>query len=80
MRQRREIAIDRANKQMHDQQDQVKAFHSKMMLCDTMQEREAQLKLKKKKEKFDQEIEKQWVEKDKEKMEEYDRKLREKLE
>ena len=33
-------AIERANKHMHDSQDQVKAFHSKMLMCDTMQERE----------------------------------------
>lgn len=33
-------AIERANKAMHDSKDQVKAFHSKMLLCDTIQERE----------------------------------------
>lgn len=34
-------ALEVANKKMHDQQDQVKAFHSKMLLCDVIQEREA---------------------------------------
>jgi hypothetical protein len=38
--QARQQAIERANKHMHDAQDQVKAFHSKMLLCDTMQERD----------------------------------------
>ena len=47
---------------MHDAQDQVKAFHSKMLLCDAMQEREAQLALRKKKQAKDQEIERQWEE------------------
>ena len=38
--QARQQAIERANKHMHDAQDQVKAFHSKMLMCDTMQERD----------------------------------------
>lgn len=38
--QARQQAIERANKAMHDSQDMVKAFHSKMLMCDTFQERE----------------------------------------
>lgn len=34
--QKRMQAIEKANKHMHDNQDQVKAFHSKMLLCDTL--------------------------------------------
>lgn len=45
--QARTQAIERANKHMHDATDQVKAFHAKMQLCDTIQEREAQQALKK---------------------------------
>lgn len=33
---KRMTAIDKANKAMHDNQDQVKAFHSKMLLADTL--------------------------------------------
>jgi hypothetical protein len=33
-------AIEQANKAMHDSQDQVKAFHSKMLMCDVIEERE----------------------------------------
>jgi len=47
--QMRNEALERANKAMHDSKDQVKAFHSKMLLCDVMQERDMQLQLRKKK-------------------------------
>lgn len=54
---KRLAALQNANKHMHDNQDQVKAFHSKMLLCDVIQEREAQVELKKRKEDIDKEIE-----------------------
>ena len=37
----RQTALENANKALHDGQDMVKAFHSKMLLCDAMQERDA---------------------------------------
>jgi hypothetical protein len=40
--QARQQAIERANKHMHDAQDQVKAFHTKMLMCDVLQERDVQ--------------------------------------
>lgn len=64
----------------HDNQDQVKALHSKMLLCDVIEERKAQKQLKDRKQKIDKEIENQWEELEKQKMEEYDERLREKLE
>jgi hypothetical protein len=36
-----------AAKKMHDQQDNVKAFHTKLFMCDVLQEREAQIDIKK---------------------------------
>lgn len=42
----RKATIDRANKLLHDESDRVKSFHSKMMLCDVLAEREAQVSLK----------------------------------
>eukprot|EP00927_Polykrikos_kofoidii_P019168 TRINITY_DN18931_c0_g1_i1.p1 TRINITY_DN18931_c0_g1~~TRINITY_DN18931_c0_g1_i1.p1 ORF type:complete len:508 (-),score=149.17 TRINITY_DN18931_c0_g1_i1:80-1516(-) len=42
----RKATIDRANKLLYDESDRIKSFHSKMMLCDTLAEREAQLSLK----------------------------------
>jgi hypothetical protein len=58
----RQAQIDKANKMFHDNQDKVKAFHSKMMMCDVLAEREAQLGLKKKKQTLDKEIDLQWEE------------------
>lgn len=42
----RRATIDRANKLLHDESDRMKSFHSKMMLCDVLAEREAQVGLK----------------------------------
>merc|ERR1719188_2340741 len=43
---KRKETIDRANKLLHDESDRMKSFHSKMMLCDVLAEREAQVGLK----------------------------------
>jgi hypothetical protein len=51
--QARTQAIERANKAMHDAQDQVKAFHSKMLMCDVAQEQHMQLQLRKRKHEFE---------------------------
>merc|ERR1712039_766046 len=40
------MGIDRANKLLYDESDRMKSFHSKMMMCDVLAEREAQLSLK----------------------------------
>jgi len=58
----------------------VKALHSKMLLCDVYDEQQAQLDLKERKQRVDKEIELQWEELEKQKMEEYDERLRQKLE
>mmetsp|Transcript_12888 Transcript_12888/g.20407 ORF Transcript_12888/g.20407 Transcript_12888/m.20407 type:complete len:483 (+) Transcript_12888:137-1585(+) len=42
----RRSTIDRANKLLYDESDRMKSFHSKMMLCDVLAEREAQISLK----------------------------------
>jgi hypothetical protein len=42
-------AIDRANKQMFESQDRVKAFKSKMLMADVLNERDAQKQLKRRK-------------------------------
>lgn len=43
---KRKFTIDRANKLLHDDSDRIKSFHSKMMMCDVLAEREAQVHLK----------------------------------
>lgn len=64
----------------HDNQDMVKALHSKMLLCDVIEEQKAQVSLKEKRENLQKEINLQWEQLEKEKMVEYDERLREKLE
>jgi hypothetical protein len=65
---------------MHEQQDMVKALKSKMLLADVMYEQEAQRALKERKAAHEKEVEKHWEEIEKEKMKEYDEKMRAKLE
>lgn len=64
----------------HDNEDKVKALHSKMLMCDVITEQQAQLSLKGRKQKLEKEIDLQWEELEKQKMAEYDERLREKLE
>lgn len=42
----RKSTIDRANKLLYDESDRIKSFHSSMMLCDVLHEREAQMNIK----------------------------------
>merc|ERR1719161_2863792 len=42
----RKATIDRANKLLYDESDRMKSFHSRMMFCDVLAEREAQVSLK----------------------------------
>ena len=72
--------MDKTNKMFHDNQDMVKALHSKMLLSDVMTEQAQQRETKKKKDQLHKEIDLQWEELEKQKMEEYDARLREKLE
>ena len=60
----------------HDNQDMVKALHSKMLLCDVMTEQQVQIETKKRKEALLKEIDLQWEELEKQKMIEYDERLR----
>lgn len=76
----RQAQLDRANKMFHNNQDMVKALHSKMLMCDVITEQHAQLALKDRKINLEKEIDLQWEELEKQKMIEYDERLREKLE
>lgn len=58
----------------------VKALKSKMLLSDVMHEQEAQKELKARKEAIMKHIEQNWENLEKEKMQEYDAKMRAKLE
>lgn len=58
----------------------VKALHSKMLMCDVTAEQQVQIESRKKKEALQKQIDLQWEELEKQKMVEYDERLREKLE
>ena len=64
----------------HNNQDMVKALHSKMLMCDVTAEQQVQMDTRKRKEALQKQIDLQWEELEKQKMSEYDERLREKLE
>ena len=65
---------------MHEQQDMVKALKGKMLMCDVAYEQQAQQQMNQRKKQVAKEIENHWVEVEKQKMAEYDEKMRAKLE
>ena len=74
----RQAQLNRANKMLHDNQDQVKALHSKMLLCDVNTEQQIQIETKLRKKQLEKEIDQQWDELEKQKMSEYDQRVQEK--
>jgi len=58
----------------------VKALHSKMLMCDVDKEQGVQRNTRLQKKALEKEIDLQWEELEKQKMAEYDERLREKLE
>ena len=77
---KRQAALEHAAKKMHDGQDKVKAFHTKMLMCDVLQERDAQIELKKRRKEQERAVEEGWVENDKVKMDDYDKRMLERME
>ena len=65
---------------MHEQQDMVKALKGKMLMCDVAYEQQAQQQMNQRKKQVAKEIENHWVDVEKQKMAEYDEKMRAKLE
>lgn len=64
-KEKRRLAIERANKILYDETDRVKALHSRLILSDVLQEREAQIALKKQKQAAAKREEEEWHEKQK---------------
>jgi hypothetical protein len=54
--------LSKANKQFHDNTDMVKALHSKMLMCDVIEEQKIQMSTKQKKAQLEKEINLQWEE------------------
>lgn len=76
----RKAAIEKANEELFQQQDQVKAFNSKMMLADVLEERDAQMRMNKRKKEILKGIDEEFVDMEKQQMAEYDEKERIKAE
>jgi hypothetical protein len=76
----RNQTIEAANKAIFEGQDRVKAFKSKQQMCDMLEERKRQEKLRNKKKKIEQQIEKQWEELERQQIAERDEKTRKALE
>jgi len=76
----RRQTIEKANGHMQESQDMVKALKSKMLMCDVAHEQQAQKSLKDRKKAIEKEIESHWQEVEKQKMTEYDEKMKKKLE
>jgi len=68
----RQQAIIKAASTMHEQQDMVKALKGKMLMCDVAYEQQAQKAMADRKKAIQKDVEKHWVEVEKEKMKEYD--------
>jgi hypothetical protein len=62
----RNTQIAKTNNQMFQNQDQVKALRSKMMMCDVAHEQKAQRGLAGRKKEIQKQIDEQWVEMEKE--------------
>ena len=65
---------------MHEGQDMVKALKGKMLMCDVAYEQQAQQAMQQRKKQIGKDIESHWVEVEKQKMVEYDEKMKKKLE
>lgn len=61
----RRATIERANRILHEESDRMKTFQSKMMLCDVLAEREAQMALKDELKKLEQVREDRFLEMEK---------------
>ena len=76
----RRAQIERANKTMHESQDMVKALKAKMLMCDVAYEQQAQKELNARRQAVEKDIVRHWEDVERQKMQEYDEKMRAKLE
>ena len=70
-----DIIIQKARKQLFDEQDAVKSFRSKLLFCDTLKERDYQKEIFNRKKQINDIINKRFLENEKKKMDEYDKKM-----
>ena len=70
----KKIVIEKANKLLFEAQDPVKSFNSKMLLSDVLKERDYQKEILIRKKECEMEIERKWLELEKETIKENDQK------
>jgi hypothetical protein len=75
----KKVVIDRANKMLFENQDPVKSFHSKLLMCDVMKERDFQNDIKSRKKEMDNEVERKWQDIKEQQLLDYDIKEMEKI-
>jgi hypothetical protein len=71
---RENMVIQKAKEQFFNEQDAVKSFNSKLLLCDMLKERDFQKEIKERKKEINNIIEKQFFDMEKKSMEELDKK------
>ena len=74
-----DIIIQKARKQLFEEQDAVKSFNSKLLFCDTLKERDYQKEIFNRKKQINDIINKRFLENEKKRMDELDKKLEMKL-
>ena len=72
----KKIVIEKANKLLFEAQDPVKAFNSKMLLSDVLKERDYQKEITIRKQECENDIQRKWLELDKENIRESDHKAK----
>jgi hypothetical protein len=70
----KKLIIDRANKKMFENQDPVKTFQSKLLMCDVMKERDFQNEIKNRKKEIQEDNERRWHEVQEQQLLDYDMK------
>jgi len=70
----KKIVIEKANKLLFEAQDPVKSFNSKMLLSDVLKERDYQKEICARKKECENEIERKWLDLERENIKENDRK------
>ena len=70
-----DLIVQKARRQLFEEQDAVKSFNSKLLFCDTLKERDYQKEITNRKKQINDMINKKFLENEKKKLDEYDKKI-----
>ena len=70
-----DLIVQKARKQLFEEQDAVKSFNGKLLFCDTLKERDYQKEITNRKKQINDMINQKYLENEKKKLDEYDKKL-----